>query len=374
MKLSWCGYLGRDAVTRLVGMAAVALLVGSGCAQRVYRVADLPAEYAAPPAANLDTINLSRLANNVGASDVISWGDLVSVEIDVGLPSLPPRVSKVRVAKDGTAGIPLVGRVRLAGMEVEQAEQVIAAACRDRDIFPNPYVSLWIEEPHKNRVTVVGAVEEPGVFELSRGESSLLGALVAAKGLSEEACGNVEIRHTDPRLAAPGVLQAAQPRQPGQRGPELAAHEAPVEPDAGVVHVSLLTTAPDVQGTHAIEDGDVVNVIKRDLPPVYVMGLVNKPGAVETSAKREVRVLDALAVSGGCSNLAADKVVVVRRSPKGDTPVTIELSIKKAIEGPDNLLLAPGDTVVVRQTPETVVTDILKSFFRFGVSGSVPMF
>jgi polysaccharide biosynthesis/export protein len=373
MKLSWRGYVGCGAMTRLVGMAAVALLAGSGCAQHVYRVANLPAEYAALPAANLDTLNLSRLVDNVGASDVIAWGDLVSVEIDVGLPSLPPRVSKVRVAKDGTAGIPLVGRVRLAGMEVEQAEQAVAAACRDRDVFPNAYVSLRIEEPRKNRVTVVGAVAEPGVFELHRGESSLLGALVAAKGLSKEASGGVEIRRADPRLTAPGVLQAARPGPTGQEGTELVSHETSLSPDAGVIHVNLLTML-DAPGTHAIEDGDVVNVVKRNLPPVYVMGLVNKPGAVEMSTKREIRVLDALAVSGGCSNHMADKVVVVRRSPNEGPPISIGLSIQKAIEGPDNLLLAPGDTVVVRQTPETVISDLFKSFLRFGISGSVPLY
>jgi protein involved in polysaccharide export with SLBB domain len=92
------------------------------------------------------------------------------------------------------------------------------------------------------------------------------------------------------------------------------------------------------------------------------------------STKREIRILDALAVSGGCSNHMADRVVVVRRSSNEGPPISIGLSIQKAIEGPDNLLLAPGDTVVVRQTPETVISDLFKSFLRFGISGSVPLY
>jgi protein involved in polysaccharide export with SLBB domain len=84
--------------------------------------------------------------------------------------------------------------------------------------------------------------------------------------------------------------------------------------------------------------------------------------------------LDALALCGGCSSQVADKVVIVRRPVDEGAPITIGVSIKKAIEGDENVLLAPGDTVVVRQTPETVVADILKSFIRFGVSGTVPMF
>ena len=368
-----CRLLVQNSAVRLVVIVTAAALLGTGCAQRTYRVANLPAEYMAPPVANLDTVNLSRLADNTGSSDVIAWGDLLSVEIDAGVPSLPPRVSTVRVAKDGTAGIPLIGRVSMAGMEVEQAEQTIVAASRARDVFTAPYVSVRIEEPRKNRITVVGAVEEAGVFELPRGSSSLLGALVAAGGLSEQAGGDVEIRHTDPRLIAPGVLRADRPDGAVPSRPELVSHEAPVSPAGEVVHVSLLTATEDVQGRHSLHDGDVVNVATRDLPSVHVMGLVNKPGEIEMAANRELRVLEALAVSGGCSSQVADKVVVIRRPSGEEAPITITVSIKKAIDGQDNLLLAPGDTVVVRQTPETVVSDVLKSFIRFGISGSVPL-
>lgn len=358
-----------------VGLALLAVaLFGSGCAQRPYRVGNLPPGYAALPAANLDAINLSRLADANGTSDVIAWGDVLSVEIDAGLPSVPPRVSRVRVAKDGTVGIPLVGRVELAGLEVEHAEQAIAAASRARDVYPNAFVSLRIEEHRKNQVTVVGAVETPGAFELPRGASSLMAALVAAGGLSAEASGDVEIRHTDPRLVMPGVLEADRPEGAASGQAQRASHEAPLPADGAVVHVNLLAAATDAQGQHTLQDGDVVNVIKRDLPPVHVMGLVNKPGAIEMSAKREIRLLDALALSGGCSSQVADKVVIVRRPVDEGAPITIGVSIKKAIEGDENVLLAPGDTVVVRQTPETVVADILKSFIRFGVSGTVPLF
>lgn len=360
-------------LVRLVAMLLAASVgIESGCAQRTYRVATLPAEYAAPPAAELDTVDLARWAGAAAASDVIAWGDLLCVEIDAGLPTLEPRSTTVRVAKDGTAGIPLVGRVSVAGLEVEQAEQVIGEAARQRNVFPNPYVSLRIEEARTNRVTVVGAVEKPGVYELPRGSNSLLAALVAAEGLSEEACGDVEIRHTDPRLAAPGVLRANSPDTRAPGGPALASHEAPVTAD--VIQVNLLAAADPSAGQHILQDGDVVDVRKRDLPPVHVIGLVNKPGPVEMTANREIRLLDALAVCGGCSSQVADKVAVIRRPPGVQSPVTITTSIKKAIEGEENLLLAPGDTVVVRQTPETVVVDVLKSFIRFGISGSVPMF
>jgi len=347
-----------------------ALLAGmSGCASRMYRASALPAEYAAMPSSRLDTVDLSRLAGATGANDVIAWGDLLAMEIDPGVASVEPRSVSVRVARDGTVGVPLIGRVAVAGMEVEQAERAIVEAARARGVYPDVFLSLRIEEARQNQITVVGAVEKPGTYALPRGSSSLLAALVTAGGLSNAASGDIEIRHTDPRLAAPRVLQAS-----GPPGATWASHEAVVGGAGEVVHVNLLEVSSHSGGNRALADGDVVNVVRRELPPIHVMGLVNKPGAFELSANHEVRLLDGLALAGGCSSQVADRVVIIRHPPNAESPITIEASIQKAIDGADNLLLAPGDTVVVRQTPETVVIDILKSFIRFGISGSVPLF
>ena len=51
-----------------------------------------------------------------------------------------------------------------------------------------------------------------------------------------------------------------------------------------------------------LADGDVVHVSKRTLPPVFVIGLVTKPGSFPYPTNQEIRVLDALSLAGGCSN------------------------------------------------------------------------
>ena len=45
-----------------------------------------------------------------------------------------------------------------------------------------------------DRVTVVGAVKKPGVYEIPRGSSDLLAAIVTAGGLADDAGTEVEIR------------------------------------------------------------------------------------------------------------------------------------------------------------------------------------
>ena len=59
----------------------------------------------------------------------------------------------------------------------------------------------------------------------------------------------------------------------------------------------------------------MVHVAKRTLPPVYVIGLVRKPGEFPFPPNQELRVLDALALAGGCSNPVAEDVLVIRHLP-----------------------------------------------------------
>ncbi|MBN2023886.1 MAG: SLBB domain-containing protein [Pirellulales bacterium] len=353
----------------VVGALAVCCLLAGGCAQRLYRASHLPVEYAAPAPSGIDGVNFGRLGASSGPRDVIAWGDLLSVQVDPGLTTTPMRSVEVRVGRDGTVGVPLVGRVPVAGMEVEHAEQAVAAAARARDIYPNAFVALRIVKPRENYVTVVGAVEKPGTYPLPRGNSSLLAALVAAGGVSKAACGDVEIRHTDPRLLSPGVMQAS-----GSAGARPVSHETPLTPVGEVVLVNLVTASGDGGGNRTLEDGDVVNVVKRDLPPIHVLGLVNRPGMFPMNASHEIRLLDSVAMAGGCSSRVADRVDVVRHVPGEDAPITIQASIQRAIRGPDNVLLAPGDTVIVRQTLETISADLLKQFIRIGIGGSIALF
>ncbi|HBO45674.1 MAG TPA: hypothetical protein DD670_17455 [Planctomycetaceae bacterium] len=360
----------RTAVLHGAVVATASIALFSGCASRVYRPTSLPIEYAASPAVQLDTLDLSSLAGSKNSADIVHWGDLLEIEIDSGLASIPPRVSSVRVARDGTAKIPLIGSVAVGGMELEQAEAAVAATARARDIYLSPFVSVTIAEMRKDRITVVGAVEKPGTYELPRGSASLMAALVSAEGLADSASGDVEIRHTDIRLAGP-VLGGVSPT--GDDSARLVSHEEAAGSGAPSVRVNLLADNGGPRNRE-LRDGDVVNVMKRDLPPIHVLGLVHKPGAFEVTANRDVYLLDALAMAGGLSNPVADRVTVRRRVAEDAENVTIVASIRKAMDGRENVLLSPGDTVMVRQTPETVVVDVFKSFIRMSIGSSVALF
>jgi polysaccharide export outer membrane protein len=104
------------------------------------------------------------------------------------------------------------------------------------------------------------------------------------------------------------------------------------------------------------------------------MGLVRKPGEFAFPVNQEIRVLDAIALAGGCSNPLAEDVLVIRRPPGKAEPIRISVSLQAAKQGQDNVALAPGDTVSVEQTPITAVVDAIQTFVRVGLGASMSLY
>lgn len=345
-------------------------LVSAGCAQgrHTFKAAHLPEEYHAKVTDNPRTIDLSKLAAFAVSNELIDRGDVLELTLITGYSRDDASTTPIRVGDDGAANIPLVGKVALAGLELEAAEQAIASAGVHRGVFRNPHVTVTMKRPRVNKVTVIGAVEEPGVYELPRGTSALLAALVAAGGLSDEAGTDVEIRRPA-RQSLPAV-PLEQPRD------KLAGY-VPAQPavsEASSVRVNLVSAAQEGRGGYYLEDGDVVMVEKRDPQPIHVIGLVKKPGEYELPTHRDLRVLDALALAGGLDIPWADSMLVIRHVPELPEPVLIQISIHEAKRnGRSNVRLAPGDVVSVEQTPTTVLYDVIRKF-NVGLAGSVPAF
>jgi polysaccharide export outer membrane protein len=354
----------------IVGLLLM-VAIGVGCSSGTYRATNLPPELVAPPALDLETINLGGLAEHSVSLEVIQPGDVLDVSMVNDYSKLTTTTTPVRVADDGTVILPLVGKVSVGGMEVVQAEQAVNAQSVMRGIFRNPCITVAMRQCRTRKVTVVGAVNKPGPVELPRGASSLMTALIAAGGLSKEAGTEVEIRHTDSRQP-PFAPQAAV----GPNGlATLASYQQSPSPAASTaIKVDLTSATSGAVKVPDLCDGDVVHVVKRVLRPIYVIGLVRKPGEFPYPTSQEIRVLDALALAGGVSNPVAEDVVVIRKLPNAKEAARIAISIQAAKSGSDNLPLAPGDTITVEQTPLTVAVDAIQTFVRFSIGANPSWF
>lgn len=145
-------------------LAAALLALGTGCAgKRTYVWAsELPASASAPA----DT------AYKIGPGDVLGvrvWNqDAMSIE-------------RARVREDGRISLPFLNDVEVAGME--PAELGKRLEVKLKTFIVNPVVTVLVQERALLRISVLGEVVRPGVYELEKG-TGVLHAIAAAGGLS----------------------------------------------------------------------------------------------------------------------------------------------------------------------------------------------
>ncbi len=85
-----------------------------------------------------------------------------------------------KVNSRGFIRMPLIGNVQVAGLSPEQAEDLIAQLY-EVDYLQDPQVNIDITDYASQQVTLMGAVEKPGIYPL-KGHTTLLEALAMAGG------------------------------------------------------------------------------------------------------------------------------------------------------------------------------------------------
>ena len=88
-----------------------------------------------------------------------------------------------QVAPDGTINFPLLGAIQVSGLEPTEVAAKIQTELRDKDLLRNPQVSVYVEQYSSKRVSVVGAVANPGTFALQPG-MTVVQAISMAGGFS----------------------------------------------------------------------------------------------------------------------------------------------------------------------------------------------
>lgn len=335
----------------------------AGCHRAaIYAPGQLPAECLATTIHSAQRLDLTRLSQAAVDSQEIFPGDLLQVSIVTGLetaeqPDWPP----VRVSEQGTIELPLVGSIKVAGLNLDQAEKLVRAESIQRGYYQSPQVSVSMAERRRNCVTVTGAVKEPGVKELTAPGCDLFAAIVAAGGLTDDASTLVEVRQQ---------AQTTEDTHSVNRQVSFA------EPSTDQLSEQIDLANPGLARRNLrLRDGAVVMVHPRPNRTVQVIGLVREPQQLKMPDDQEMRLLDAVAQAGGLTLQVANKVRVIRRVPGRNEPVVIQTTIRAAkSSGSSNLLLAAGDVVSVEETPLTFSVEMLRSFIRFGFSSSIPGF
>jgi len=353
-------------------MFVFAVFSSVGCMTGKFHASSLPADLQAPPMENAQTLDLSRLGSFASNSDIIERGDVLEVTISAGLTNRDVVTRPVRVNENGMGVLPYLGEVSLAKLDFEGAEATIATQCVNLGLYREPHVTVTMKQQRMNRVTVLGGVKKPGILEIPRGNSDLLAAITAAGGLSEHAGTDVEIRYPGGQTGSPPAPVAGmQPNGVSSVGHSFG-RSGSTQPKLIKVNLAKAVT----QGTngYSVDDGAIITIERRAPKPVYVTGLVKRPGRYEFPVGEELSVLGAISLAYGTSSNVADKVYVIRELPHSTEPSVIVVSLQEAkTKGEANLRLAPGDIVSVELTTATVLLDVLK-VIRFGIGASLTSF
>lgn len=254
-------------------------------------------------------------------------------QLSITVLQAPELNTTTRISEQGVISLPLLGTVHAGGLTAIELEQALEEQL-GRKYIKNPDVTVQVTEVRSHSVSVVGAVQRPGILQV-RSSTTLLDVLSLAGGLTPDAGDAVMVLRNAAGVPVP-----------------------PIE-----VKLKALMESRDPSLNVPIYPGDVVNV--RDAEIVYVVGAVNKPGAFAMRGNDRLTVLRALALGEGLASTAAKgHAVVVRTGPGGDRveiPVDLAALLKGktrdvTLEAHDVLFVpTSGSKVAARATVDALV-------------------
>jgi polysaccharide export outer membrane protein len=207
-----------------------------------------------------------------------------------------------QIGGDGYINLPLVGRVRAGGLRIEQLESELTA--RLATYIQNPQVTVMVSDYHSQPISVVGAVNNPGVIQL-KGHKTLVEVIALAGGLRPDAGNMATITR---ELSDSHVPLAHAAIDPGRKV------------TVAQVNLRKVMNAQAPEDNVVIETNDIVTIPRAQM--VYVVGEVQKPGGYILNERDTVSVLQALSLAGGLTQNAASKKAKILRGEVGKTPRT----------------------------------------------------
>jgi len=115
---------------------------------------------------------------------VIGPGDALTISIFELLQRGVASAQQVIVSRSGFESLPVLGRIRLAGLTISELEMEIKELLREQQILPDPEVQVSLLNTRSTRFSIIGSVPRPGTYEVPRPDYRMLQAIADAGGVS----------------------------------------------------------------------------------------------------------------------------------------------------------------------------------------------
>jgi hypothetical protein len=427
--------------TQLAAFAMIVNCLFTGCAALTNPVLNgipvrrLPTELLSGPRRdNLLTVPLSLLSQNQPDDYILAAGDVLGIFIagvfpltlenqqlpapPVNYPSridplgagLPPSLGyPILIRKDGTIALPLVDPIRVDGLNVEQANEVVRDAYLEKGLLQKGREAILVTllQPRQIRVLVfrqeVGGFAAGGrgdiavsnrkqgtanIVDLRAYENDVLNAIAYTGGLPGlDAYDGIYVFRGGQKNA--DLTQRLETIGPDKRLTSL------VDLDVDTVHIPTRWPAgepvPFQPGDVVLHAGDVVFLEARTLDLFYTGGLLPSgervlPRDYDLDVVEAVAQIQGTLLNGafGGNNLTGQLInprqignpspsalTVIRRTPGGgQVPISVDLN--RALTDPrERILVQAGDILILQETAGEAIARYMSQAFNFSLISDV---
>ena len=287
------------------------------------------------------------------ASYVLGPGD----RLDLSFFNVPEYDGERQIGIDGSLNLPLVGKIRVASLTVEQATQAISSAYAP--YLRTPLVTINLLALRPIQVGVSGEINAPGAYELAFENSGGSGSAAQWPTL------------IDAIQLAGGITDKADIQQIEIRRPQLSGSPQ-------VIRLNLwdLLATGSIESDITLRYGDAINIptatalspgeltqlsaanFSPDVIQVTVVGEVPQPGRLEITPNAPLN--QAILAAGGFDPRRAntDEVELVRLNPDGTvTQRAIPVSFDQGINDETNPSLQDNDVILVGRSGRAAFGD-----------------
>jgi polysaccharide export outer membrane protein len=285
-------------------------------------------------------------------------------ELTVSVPEVEELQNQhARISQDGTVSLPLIGTVKVGGMDEDGARAVISQ--RLAKYMKVPRLEMYVERYRSRGVAVAGAVQKPGLYDLASFGDSLNDMIAMAGGLAPQAAERavflpVGITQSDAAATLTQISAVADEHAPEAYNGRLAGRVSITLPAGRTGDVGCLNMPA--------RPGDVILIPAAG--SVTVVGWVRNPGSFPISP--DMTVLGAVNGAGGAM---FSRHVEVLRTDQTGSRVVKRLSLSDLENGAEtDIPVKAGDVLLVEKSVVGAVPYGLYEIFQhFGTGMGIPI-
>ena len=259
----------------------------------------------------------------------------------------------VRVSSQGNITLSLLGILKVKNLTASELEKEVRDLLAEKYI-KDPHVSVFIKEYRNQRISMMGAVEKPGVYDVS-GQKTILDMLALSGGLKEDA-GQLLFLIRPPRLEE---ATSKEKKESDEQGPRTF-----------VIDLEELLFKGDFTLNLTLNHGDIIRVPTSG--NIYIGGEVRSPGTFPLKGKK-LTVSRAIIMAGGLKGEAnGSETKIFRHSEKGSSKEILSVNVYAIQKGEqEDLFLKENDIIMVPKSGSKTFFSELWDFIkgRIGVVG-----